>query len=168
LNLEVSTGKTINTKENINIRCRLNSSKEHSWHSSNSQLNLIVDLVQNFYINWGKRQDDLEIKFERLYKDYRQLEEQYTLVSNKINVALQFLEENKAKQYKYNQNSDYIKEEVARLYQQIDSLKNKLNTEKGSKEIILASSGIVATTRAINSEKWTYLKALSDETKVSS
>jgi hypothetical protein len=49
-------------------RCRLNSSEEHSWHSSNSQLNLIVDLIQNFYINWGKRQDDLELKFEYFYK----------------------------------------------------------------------------------------------------
>ena len=30
LNLEVNTGKTVNTKENINIRCRVNSSEEHT------------------------------------------------------------------------------------------------------------------------------------------
>jgi hypothetical protein len=51
LNLEISTGKSINTKENIKIRCRLNLTEDHSWHSSNSQLNLIVDLIQKFYIN---------------------------------------------------------------------------------------------------------------------
>jgi hypothetical protein len=51
LNLEISTGKSINTKENIKIRCRLNLTEGHSWHSSNSQLNLIVDLIQKFYIN---------------------------------------------------------------------------------------------------------------------
>jgi len=34
LNLEVNTGKTVNTKENINIRCRLNSYEEHIWHTS--------------------------------------------------------------------------------------------------------------------------------------
>jgi arginine decarboxylase-like protein len=66
LNLEISTGKFINTKENIKIRCRLNSTEDHSWHSSNSQLNLIIDLIQKNYINWGKRQDDLELKFENL------------------------------------------------------------------------------------------------------
>jgi hypothetical protein len=75
LDLEISTDKSINTKENIKIRCRLNSSKVHSWHSLNSQLNLIIDLIQKIYINWGKRQDDLEIKFENLYKEHKQLEE---------------------------------------------------------------------------------------------
>jgi arginine decarboxylase-like protein len=46
LNLEIFTGKSINTKEIIKIRYRLNSTEEHSWHSSNGQLNLIVDLIQ--------------------------------------------------------------------------------------------------------------------------
>lgn len=54
------------------------------------------------------------------------------------------------------------------ILQLLVQILNKLNTEKGGQEIVLASSGIVATTRAINSEKWTYLKALSDETKDSS
>ena len=48
LNLEVNTGKTVSTKENINIRCRINSSEEHIWHTSHSQINLIVDLIHNF------------------------------------------------------------------------------------------------------------------------
>jgi hypothetical protein len=55
----------------IYIRCRLNSLEEHSWHSSNSELNLIIDLIQIFYINWGKRQDNLKIKFENLYKEHK-------------------------------------------------------------------------------------------------
>jgi hypothetical protein len=101
LNLEISTGKSINTKEDINIRCRLNSSEEHSWHSSNSQLNLIVDLIHNFYIHWVKRQDDIEIKFENLYKEHKQLEEQYILLNNKINLILKFLDESKTKQNLY-------------------------------------------------------------------
>lgn len=113
--MEVSTGKVINTRENINIRCRLNSSEEHTWHTSQGQLNLIVDLVQNFYINWGKRQDDLELKFETLYKEHKKLEEQHSLVSKQIDLALQKLEDNKVKQDKYIQNCDYIKEETSRL-----------------------------------------------------
>jgi hypothetical protein len=122
LNLEISTGKSINTKENIKIRCRLNSTEYHSWHSPNSQLNLIVDLIQKNYINWGKRQDDLKLKFENLYKEYKQLEEQYTLLNNKLNLILNFSDKSKAKQTPYNQNSEYIKEEVTRLTQRIDSL----------------------------------------------
>jgi predicted nucleic acid-binding Zn-ribbon protein len=163
LNLEVSTYKTINTKENINIRCRVNSLEEHSWHSSNSQLNLIANLIQNFYISWGKRQDDLELKFKNLYKEHKQLEEQYTLLNNKINLVLKFLDESKANQNLYNQNCEYIKEEVTRLSQHIESLKSKFNTEKSDKEIVLSSSGLVTTTRTINSERWTYLRALAEE-----
>jgi predicted nucleic acid-binding Zn-ribbon protein len=160
LNLEISTGKPINTKEDINIRCRLNSSEEHSWHSSNSQLNLIVDLIHNFYINWRKRQDDLEIKFENLYKEHKQLEEQYRLLNNKINLILKFLDESKAKQNLYSQNCEYIKEEITRFAQRIDSLRGKLNTKMCDKEIVLSSSGLVITSRTIISEKWTYLRAL--------
>lgn len=55
LNLEVNAGKTVNnagktvnTKENINIRCRINSSEEHTWYTSHGQINLIVDSIHNF------------------------------------------------------------------------------------------------------------------------
>ena len=34
----------------------------------------------------------------------------------------------------------------------------KLNSVKNNKEIVLSSSGIVASSRHINSERWTYLK----------
>jgi hypothetical protein len=47
-------------------------------------------------------------------------------------------------------------------------LKNKLNTEKCEKEIVLSSPGLVTTTRAINSERWIYLRALPEEAKDSS
>ena len=84
----MNTGKTVNTKENINIRCRLNSSKEHTWHTSHGQINLIVDLIHNFYISWGKRQDDLELKFDRLQKEHKHLEEQYSATNNKLELTL--------------------------------------------------------------------------------
>ena len=44
---------------------------------------------------------------------------------------------------------------------------DKLKSVQSNKEIVLSSSGIVASTRNINSEKWTYLKASLDETKLS-
>jgi hypothetical protein len=91
-------------------------------NSKFSEHNLTVDLIQNLYINWGKRQDDLELKFENIYKEHKQFEEQYTLLNNKLNLILNFLDENKVKQTLYNQNSEYIKEEVTMLTQYIDSL----------------------------------------------
>jgi predicted nucleic acid-binding Zn-ribbon protein len=134
----------------------------------NSRLNLIIDVIQNFYINWEKRQDDIEIKFENLYKEHKQLEEQYTLLNNKLNLILKFPDESKAKQTLYNQNCEYIKEEVTRLAQHIDSLKGKLNTERFDKKIVLSSSGLVTTSRIINSERWTYLRALPEKARDSS
>jgi hypothetical protein len=44
---------------------------------------------------------------------------------------------------------------------------DKLNSVQSNKEIVLSSSGIVASSRNINSEKWTYLKASLEETKPS-
>ena len=88
LNLEVNTGNTVSTKENINIRCRINSYEEPTWHTSHGQINLIVDLIHNFYITWGKRQDDLELKFERLQKEHKHLEEQYLVTNKKLELAL--------------------------------------------------------------------------------
>jgi hypothetical protein len=109
LNLEVNTGKTAKTKENINIKCRINSSEEHTWHTSHGQINLLVDLIHNFYISWGKRQDDLELKFESLQKEHKQLKEQYLATNNKLELALQALEESKDSLGRISQNSDYIK-----------------------------------------------------------
>jgi hypothetical protein len=64
---------------------------------------------------------------------------------------LNFSDESKVKQTLYNQNSEYIKEEVTRLTERLDSLKDKLNTERFDKEIVLSSSGLVTTSRTINS-----------------
>ena len=151
LNSEGNIGKVINTKDNINIRCRLNHNEDHSWHSNNSQLNLIVDLIYNFYITWDKRQGDLEQKIEELYKVQKEIEEQYSYLSNKLNSTLKLIEEYKTRQNKVSQNSDYIKE-----------LLDKIVSNQG-KEIILASSGIVTSSQAINSEKWIYLGVSSEE-----
>jgi hypothetical protein len=81
---------------------------------------------------------------------------------------LNFLDESKAKQTLYNQNSEYIKEEVTRLTQRVDSLKGKLNTKSVDKEIVPSSSGLVITSRTINSERWTYLRALPEKARNSS
>ena len=149
LNLEVNTGKIISTKENINIRCRFNSSEEHTWHSSHSQLNLLVDLVHNLYITWGKRQDDLDIKLERLYKEHKQIEEDFSLLQNNLNLVLQILEERKVEQNKYCQNSDYIKEEVSLLRKKIESkrvateLEDIKLQEEDSKAIIRQNNTIL-------------------------
>jgi hypothetical protein len=78
---------------------------------------------------------------------------------------LNYFNESKAKQNLYIQNCEYIKEEVTRFSQRLDSLKNKLNTEKCEKEIILSSSGLVTTTRVINLERWIYLRDLPEKTK---
>ena len=112
LNLEVSAGKVIKTKENIDLRCRINPSEEHTWHTTHSQLNTVVDLIYNFFISWGKRQDNLDQKFENLFKEYQNLVEKYSGLNNKIDIALHKLEEAKAKQNIVSRNSDYIKEEV--------------------------------------------------------
>lgn len=121
MNSEINTGKIINTRENINIRCRLNSSEEHIWHGTNSQLNLLVDLVHNLYITWEKRQDDLDLKFEGLYKEHKQITEEFSLLQNNLICVLQKLEERKVDHHKYYQNSDYIKEEVSLIHKKLDS-----------------------------------------------
>jgi hypothetical protein len=103
------------------------------------------------------------VHYPDIYREYKQLEEQYnTSLDNKINLALQFLEENKLKQNLYYQNCEHLKE-VTQLHQRIDSLKNRLNTEKCDKEILFTSSRLVTTTRAINLERWTYVRTLLEE-----
>ena len=159
LNLEVNTRKTVTTKENINIRCRLNSSEEHTWHTSHGQINLIVDLIHNFYISWGKRQDDLELKFDKLQKEHKHLEEQYSATNNNLELALQILEESKVSLGKISQNSDYIKKDITFLYKKTDN-----NIVEHNKEIVLSSAGIVESTRSLNSERWKYLRASLEET----
>jgi hypothetical protein len=108
------------------------------------------------------------LKFENLYKEHKKLEEQYKLLNNKLNLILNFSDESKAKQTLYNQNSEYIKEEVTMLTQRIYSLKGKLNIESVDKEIVLYSSGLVTTSRTINSERWIYLRALPEKARNSS
>ena len=115
LNLEVNTGKTVSTKENINIRCRINSFEEHTWHTSHGQINLIVDLIYNFYITW------VELKFERLQKEHKHLEEQYLVANKKLELVLQALEESKIFLGKISQNSDYIKKNISYLFIKLES-----------------------------------------------
>lgn len=162
LSLEVNTGKTVHTKENINIRCRINNSEDHTWHTSNSQLNLIVDLIHNFYISWGKRQDDLELKFEKLHKEIKSLEEKYIILNTKLELVLQALEDSKSLLTRSSQNSDYIKKDITHLYNKLENINSDHN-----KEIVLSSTGIVEYNRSLYSEKWKYLKASLEETSPS-
>ena len=54
------------------------------------------------------------------------------------------------------------------ILQLLVQILNKIDTKDRNKEIVLASSGIVTSTRSINSEKWTYLKASLEEIRPSS
>jgi hypothetical protein len=125
LNLEVSTGKIIKTKENIDIRCRINPSEEHTWHTAHSQLNIVVDLIYNFFLSWGKRQDILDQKLESLFKEYQKLAEKYSSLNNKVDIALHKLEEAKARQNTVARNNDYIKEEVLSIGKSLGIYLNK-------------------------------------------
>lgn len=125
LDLEVCAGKVIHTKENIEIRCRVNPSEEHIWHSTHSQLNTVVDLVYNFFISWGKRQDNLDKKFDNIFKEYQKLAEKYYSLNNKIDIVLHKLEEAKTKQSIVCKNNDYIKEEVLSIGKGIGHCLNK-------------------------------------------
>ena len=119
-------------------------------------------MIHNFYISWGKRQDDLELKFARLQKEHKHLEEQYSATNNKLELALQILEESKVSLGRISQNSDYIKKDITYLYKKTD------NIVEHNKEIVLSSAGIVESTRSLNSERWKYLRACLEETSHSS
>ena len=106
-------------------------------------------MIHNFYISWGKRQDELELKFDRLQKEHKHLEEQYSATNNTLELALQTLEESKVSLGRISQNSDYIKKEITYLYKNLDSI----NIAEHNKEIVLSSVGIVEFTRSLNSEK---------------
>jgi hypothetical protein len=48
------------------------------------------------------------------------------------------------------------------------SLNGKLNIERIDREIVLFSSGLITSSRTINSERWTYLRALPEKARDSS
>ena len=129
LNLEISQGKTVNIKEDIGIKCRINPSEGHSWHTSNSQLNLIVDLIYNSFISRGRRQDDIDLKVESLHKEHQ---EQYQSINSKIDLLLHKIEEVKGEQNKVCRNSDYIKEEATIVRNSLNSFLNNISTKKES------------------------------------
>jgi len=135
LNLEVNTGKVINTKENINIRCRINPSEEHIWHTPHSQLNIVVDLIYNFYISWGKRQDILDQKFENIFKEYQKLADKCSGLNSKIDIILHKLEEAKTRQNIICKNNDYIKEEVLTIGRYLSKGKDSSSRPELSQDI---------------------------------
>ncbi|CAD6226903.1 unnamed protein product [Miscanthus lutarioriparius] len=105
------------------------------------------------------RQDDLEIKFDRLQKEHKHLEEQYSATNNKLELSLLVLEESKVSLGRISLNSDYIKKDITYLYKKIDNI----NIVEHNKEIVLSSAGIVKSTRSLNSEKWKYLRVSLEE-----
>lgn len=72
---------------------------------------MVVDLIYNFYITWGKRQDSLNQKFEALNKEHKLLLEKYSELNSKINITLQTVEDIKEDQVIIRKNIDYIREE---------------------------------------------------------
>ena len=72
----------------------------------------------------GKRQDDLELKFERLQKEHKHLEEQYLIINKKLELALQALEKSKISLGRISQNSDYIKKDITYLYKKLENTKD--------------------------------------------
>jgi hypothetical protein len=115
----------VKSKDNIDIRCRINPSEDHTWHTSHSQLNIVVDLIYNFFISWGKRQENLDQKLESLLKKYQKLIERFSGLNNKVDIALHKLEEAKTRQNTVCRNNDYIKEEVLSLGKSIGVCLNK-------------------------------------------
>ena len=53
------------------------------------------------------------------------------------------------------------------ILQLLIQILDKLNSVQSNKEIVLSSSGIVASAKNINLEKWTYLNASLEEIKLS-
>jgi hypothetical protein len=115
----------VKSKDNIDIRCRINPSEDHTWHTSHSQLNIVVDLIYNFFISWGKRQENLDQKLESLLKEYQKLIERFSGLNNKVDIALHKLEEAKTRQNTVCRNNDYIKEEVLSIGKSIGVCLNK-------------------------------------------
>ena len=105
----MNTGKSIKTTDDIDIRCRINSSEEHTWHTTNSQLNLVVNLIFNLLISWGKRQDILDQKFANLFQEYKKLVERCSGLNSKLDLAFHEIEEAKLRQNTICKNNDYIK-----------------------------------------------------------
>ena len=82
-------------------------------------------MIYNFFISWGKRQDLLDQKFESLSREYQKLVEKFSVLNNKINLALHKLEEAKSRQNTVCKNNDYIKEEVLSIEKNINHQLNK-------------------------------------------
>ena len=106
------------------------------WHTSHSQLNTVVDLIYNFYISWGKRQDNLDQKFESLFKEYQKVADKYSGLNNIIHLALHKLEEAKARQNTICKNNDYIKEEVLSIGRYLSKGKESLPRTESRQDIL--------------------------------
>ena len=92
-------------------------------------------MIYNFFISWGKRQDLLDQKFESLSREYQKLVENFSVLNNKIDLALHKLEEAKSRQNTVCKNNDYIKEEVLSIGKKINHHLNK------NKEVLSSSEG---------------------------
>ena len=54
------------------------------------------------------------------------------------------------------------------ILQLLVQILDKLNTDPINKDIVLSSSGLITSSKNINSEKWMYLKVSEEETEPSS
>ena len=55
-------------------------------------------------------------------KKYKHLKKQYSATNNKLELALQVLEENKVCLGRISQNSDYVKKDIIYLYKKIGNI----------------------------------------------
>jgi hypothetical protein len=95
----------------------------------------VVDLIYNFYISWGKRQDILDQKFEGLFKEYQKLADKCSGLNSKIDIILHKLEEAKTRQNIICKNNDYIKEEVLTIGSYLSKGKDPLSRSESRQDI---------------------------------
>ena len=65
------------------------------------------------------------------------------------------------------EDSKVLIEQNNKILQLLTQILEKVNTESIGKELVLSSAGIVSSTAALNSDKWTYLKVSAEETSPS-
>ena len=95
----------------------------------------MVDLIYNFYISWGKRQDILEQKFETIFKEYQKLADKCFGLNSKIDIILHKLEEARARHNIICKNNDYIKEEVLTIGRYLSKGKDSSSSPEPSQDI---------------------------------
>ena len=100
----------------------------------------------------------------RISQNSDYIKKDLSLLYKRIEVPHNTTESKKSEEY-----TEDLKE-IKKLVKEVKSVAQNLNQikiEESGKELVLLSSGIVSSTREINSGKWKYLKISSEETESS-